>query len=272
MGNLQKTDFQKNKLYISVGFLVVFVLLTIAVAPMILASINDTPKQISIGNYVDMYYLASHAEEFEGKTITTIGIARFNASNTMFEDFQLVCQSEERIGANNQFILVVTRPAGLTNPNYGSLIELSGKWEFTDLEGGYYYLNATKLSTIEAMQKTTFSEKDFPLETDLGKKVFSVGEKISFNATIINKSGKDVNMLSNGYQPGAIFRNINDNRNFGETSEGFYQVFKANEKIKQVYEFEANETGTYILDIHYFIRVNEVWIQDKIDDIIIEVK
>lgn len=272
MGNLQIAKFQKNKLYIGLGFLVVFVLLTIAVAPMILAFLSDTPKQTSTDNYVDMYYLSSHAEEFEGKSITTIGIARYNASATMFEDFQLDCQSEERVGTSDRFILVVTRPAGLTNPNYGSLIELSGKWEFTDLEGGYYYLNATKLSTIEALQKTTFSEKDFPLEIDLGKKVFSLGDKISFNATITNKSDKDVNMLSNGLQPGAIFRNINDNRAFGETSEGFYQVFKANEKITQVYEFEANETGTYILDNHYLIRVNEVWIHDKMDDIIIEVK
>lgn len=170
MGNLQIANFKKKKLYIGLGFLVVFVLLTITVAPMILASINDIPKQSSTDNYVDI------------------------------------------------------------------------------------------------------SEKDFPLEIDLSKTDYNVGEKIAFNATIINRGGRDVNMLSNGYQPLAIFHNINDNRNFGETSEGVYQVFKANEKITQVYEFEANETGTYILDNHYLIRVNEVWIHDKMDDIIIEVK
>ncbi len=109
------------------------------------------------------------------------------------------------------------------------------------------------------------SEKDFPLEIDLSKTDYNVYEKIAFNATIINRSGKDVNMLSNGHQPWAIFYNINDNRTFGETTEGVYQVFKANEKITKAYEFKANETGTYILFVHYSLRVNEIWIEDQIN-------
>jgi hypothetical protein len=265
VGNLQITNFQKNKLYIGLGFLVVFVLLTIAVAPMILASISDTSKQNSTENYVDMYYLSTHPEEFKGKSITTIGIVRYHALAPMFEDFQLDCQGEEKAGPDNQFILVVTRPAGLTNPNYGSLVELSGKWESTDLDGGYYYLNATKLSTIEAMPNSTFSEKDFPLTIDLPKINYNVGEQIAFNSTISNKSGKDVNMLSNGHQPWAIFHNINDNSTFGETTEGVLQVFHANERITKTYEFEANEAGTYILFVHYQIRVNEIWLEDEIN-------
>lgn len=159
MGNLQKADFQRNKLYIGLGLVVVFVLLTISVAPMILASISDTPKQ----------------------------------------------NSKE------------------------------------------------------------ISEKDFPLEIDLPKTEYNVGEKIAFNATIINRSGKDVNMLSNGHQPWAIFHNINDNRTFVETTEGVCQVFKANEKITKAYEFEADETGTYTLYVHYLIRVDEIWIQNEIN-------
>ena len=265
MGNLQAAKTQKNKLYIGLGLVVVFVLLTISLAPMILASISDTSKGTATDNYVDMYYLANHPDEFRGKSITTIGIVRYHAMAPMYEDFQLDCQSEHRAGPNNQFILVVTRPAGLTNPTYGSLVELSGKWESTDLEDGYYYLNATKLSTIEAMPNLTFSEKDFPLEIDLPKTDYNVGEKIAFNATIINRSGKDVNMLSNGHQPWAIFHNINDNRTFGETTEGVCQVFKANEKITKAYEFEADETGTYTLYVHYLIRVDEIWIQNEIN-------
>ena len=170
MGNLQIANFQKNKLYIGLGFLVVFVLLTIAVAPMIFASINDTPKQTSTDNNVDI------------------------------------------------------------------------------------------------------SEKDFPLEIDLSKTDYNVGEKIALNATIINRSGKDVNMLSNGYQPLAIFHNINDNRDFGETSEGFYQVFKANDKITRVYEFEGNESGTYVLDVSYHISINNVWFYKQVANITIGVK
>ena len=163
MRNLQ-IAFQKDELYIGLGFLV-FVLLTIAVAPMILASISDTPKQNSTDNYIE-------------------------------------------IGEN---------------------------------------------------------KKDFPLEIDLTKTDYNMGEQITFNATITNKSGKDVNMLSNGHQPGAIFHNINDNRTFGETTVGVYQVFKANEKITKVHAFEANETGTYTLYVHYLIRVDEIWIQNEIN-------
>jgi hypothetical protein len=265
MGNLQKADLKKNILYIILALLIVFVLLTVAVAPMILASISGTSKQNSTDNYVDMYYLATHPEEFRGESVTTIGIVRHHSLSPMFEDFQLACQSEEKVGPDNRFILVVTRPAGLTNPNYGSLVELSGKWESTDLEDGYYYLNATKLSTIEAMPNSTFSEKDFPLGIDLSKTNYNVGEQIAFNATITNKSGKDVNMLSNGHQPWAFFHNINDNRTFGETTEGFLQTFQANQKITRAYQFEANEPGTYIIFVHYQIRVNEIWLEDEIN-------
>ncbi len=265
MGIPQTTKFPKKKLYIGLSFLVVFILLTIALAPMILASISDTPEETATDNYVDMYYLATHPDEFRGKSITTIGIVRYHALAPMFEDFQLDCQSEHRAGPNNQFILVVTKPAGLTNPTYGSLVELSGKWESTDLEGGYYYLNATKLSTIEAMPNLTFNEKDFPLEMHLPKTSYNVGEQIAFNATITNKSGKDVNMLSNGHQFQFIFYNIKDNTTLVETSEGYLQVFKANEKITKAYQFEANEAGTYILFVHYQIRVNEIWLEDEIN-------
>ena len=163
MRNLQ-IAFQKDELYIGLGFLV-FVLLTIAVAPMILASISDTPKQNSTDNYIE-------------------------------------------IGEN---------------------------------------------------------KKDFPLEIDLTKTDYNMGEQITFNATITNKSGKNVNMLSNGHQPWAIFHNINDNRTFGETTVGVYQVFKANEKITKAHAFEANETGTYTLYVHYLIRVDEIWIQNEIN-------
>ena len=196
MGNLQTAKFQKKMYRLRLSGSICFTNNSNSTHDTRFT--NDTSKQNSTDNYVDMYYLATHPEEFKGKSITTIGIVRYHALAPMFEDFQLDCQSEERIGPNNRFILVVTRPAGLTNPNYGSLVELSGKWESTDLDGGYYYLNATKLSTIEAMPKFNFSEKDFPLEIDLPKTDYNVGEQIALNATIINRSGKDVNMLSNG--------------------------------------------------------------------------
>ena len=128
------------------------------------------------------------------------------------------------------------------------------------------------ISALILSQKTVLSEKDFPLEVDLDKNVFNVGEKFSLTATIINKCGKDVNMSSNGQQPCVFFHNVNDNITHVETCMKVDQIFKANNKITRVFEYEAIETGTYILDVHYGIFIDNIWIQNKIDDIIIEVR
>ena len=128
------------------------------------------------------------------------------------------------------------------------------------------------VSALILCQEPPFSEKDFPLELDLDKNVFNVGEKISFNATIINKSGKDVNMFSNGEQPWVIFHNVNDNSIHVETCLGVKQIFKANERITRINEYEAVEVGTYILDARYCIFVNNISIQNKLDDLFIEVR
>ena len=128
------------------------------------------------------------------------------------------------------------------------------------------------ISALILSQKTVLSEKDFPLDIDLDKNFFNVGEKFSLNATLINKSGKDVNMSSNGQQPCAFFHNVNDNIPHVEITVKVDQIFKANEKISRVFEYEAIETGTYILDTHYSIVVDNIAIRNKIDDIIIEVR
>ena len=128
------------------------------------------------------------------------------------------------------------------------------------------------ISVLMLLSKGSFSEEDFPLSVDLDKTVFNVGEKIFFNAAIINESGKDVNMSSNGEQPCVFFHNINDNITHAEITVLVYQTFKANEKITRTFEYEPIETGTYILDAHYSIMVDDIRIQNRIDDIIIEVK
>jgi hypothetical protein len=125
---------------------------------------------------------------------------------------------------------------------------------------------------ILASQKTTFSEKDFPLEIDLPKTVYNVGEKISLTATIINRSGKDVNMTSNGAMPCVFFHNINDRNAHGEISMLAYQILKANDKVSRVFEYEAIEPGTYILDVHYSIGVNGVLVENKNNEITIEIR
>ncbi|NLB74934.1 MAG: hypothetical protein GX799_00505 [Crenarchaeota archaeon] len=81
----------------------------------------------------------------------------------------------------------------------------------------------------------------------MDKNVFNVGEKISFNATTINRSGKDVNMSSNGEMPCVFFHHINDMTTHGETTVRVDQIFKANDKISRAFEHEAIETGTYPL-------------------------
>ncbi|MFZ7137627.1 MAG: hypothetical protein ACOWW1_04315 [archaeon] len=78
-------------------------------------------------------------------------------------------------------------------------------------------------------------------------------------------------MSSNGAQPWVIFCNVNDNTLQGETCCRVDQIFKANEKITRVFEYEAIETGTYILDARYHIIVDNISIQNKLDDIIVEV-
>ena len=125
---------------------------------------------------------------------------------------------------------------------------------------------------ILASQKTIFSEKDFPLEIDLPKTVYNVGEKISLTATIINRSDKDVKMSSNGAMPCVFFHNINDTIAHAEISMIAYQFLKANDKVSRVFEYEAIEPGTYILDVHYSIGVNGVLIESKNNEITIEVR
>lgn len=128
------------------------------------------------------------------------------------------------------------------------------------------------ISVLTPGQGKTFNEKNFPLEIDLLNTNFNVGEKISFKATITNKSGEDVNVTSNGQMPCIFFHNINDTPTHSETTIIVEQILRANDKIPKVFEYTAVEAGTYILDIHYHIEVNGIEIHDKIDDIIIEVK
>jgi hypothetical protein len=96
----------------------------------------------AINNYVDLKYLAEHPEEFKGVCVTTNGTVRYYASIYMFEDFWLQAQNDAKIP-------VVTRFAGLPDPPEGLFIEISGKIEYSNLEGGFYFLNATLWKTIQ---------------------------------------------------------------------------------------------------------------------------
>jgi len=97
---------------------------------------------VAVNSYVDLKYLAEHPKEFKGVCVTTNGTVRYYASIYMFEDFWLQAQNDAKIP-------VVTRFAGLPDPSEGLFIEISGKIEYANLEGGFYFLNATSWKTIQ---------------------------------------------------------------------------------------------------------------------------
>jgi hypothetical protein len=79
---------------------------------------------------VDLQYLASHMEEFYGQKVRTNGTVSLMTSAHMYEDFLL-----------EKTVPVVVRPS-LAIPSEGAFIEIYGTINHTNLEGGFYYLNA----------------------------------------------------------------------------------------------------------------------------------
>jgi ligand-binding SRPBCC domain-containing protein len=128
------------------------------------------------------------------------------------------------------------------------------------------------LFALASTQKEKINTKNFPLEIDLTNNVFNMGEKITFTAIITNKSGRAVNVSSNGEMPCAFFHHSDDTINHGETTVLVEQVLKANEQMSRVFEYVAIKSGTYVLDVHYSIEVDGVELCDSLGDIFIEVK
>lgn len=118
----------------------------------------------------------------------------------------------------------------------------------------------------------TITANDFPIEIDLDRTVFYGGSNVSFTASIINRSGRDVNISSNTVQPGAWFYNTKDkdNMTYAEISPLRIDTLKQNDKMSQVYNFEVTEPGTYILDVRYHIGVNNVELENQLANITIE--
>lgn len=92
-------------------------------------------------NFVSLLDLPSHYAVLRGTSVATIGRVEFSPSIYQFEDFWLK-------GQDNTAIPVVTRLAGLPLPQNESLVKVVGTVEYSDLEGGFYYLNASSV-TIE---------------------------------------------------------------------------------------------------------------------------
>jgi len=79
---------------------------------------------------VDCGYLTIHIKDFSGMKVKTAGMVHFMASYYMFEDFWL--------GG----IPVVVRFAMLPDPPQNSSIVVCGIIEYSEIEGGFYFLNA----------------------------------------------------------------------------------------------------------------------------------
>ena len=93
---------------------------------------------------VDLSYLALHLGEFGGQGIKTRGIVKFYASFFMYEDFWLQAQDN-----SSRRTPVVSRFAALPVPREGSLVEVAGTIEHSNLEGGFFYLNASSLEEVK---------------------------------------------------------------------------------------------------------------------------
>ncbi|WP_197032717.1 hypothetical protein [Clostridium sp. KNHs205] len=121
-----------------------------------------------------------------------------------------------------------------------------------------------------------YTPEEFPISIELDKTDYRVGDTVSFTLTITNKCGKTVTLYSNGNMPCVDFQNIENRLTHVEPSALESQEFKKNEKISRNFNFVVEETGTYILDAHYNIAINnqgstEGWFRDKLDDIEITV-
>lgn len=86
---------------------------------------------------VDLAYLVANKQDFLGVRVRTKGIVRFYISFYMFEDFWL----EASFGTA---IPTVVRFAGLPTPPEGSFVEVVGIVQYSDLEGGFFYLNVSQ--------------------------------------------------------------------------------------------------------------------------------
>jgi hypothetical protein len=109
--------------------------------------------------YVDLKVLAGDIAEFEGVLVTTNGTVRYYGSIYMFEDFWLEAENYEG------HIMVVTRFAGLLVPPENASIEVTGTIEYSKLEGGFYYLNASSWRALSAVTDEPPTPTPTPTQT-----------------------------------------------------------------------------------------------------------
>ena len=94
--------------------------------------------------YYNLSYVFSHQDQLRTAAIATRGIVKFVASIFMFEDFWLQAQTNQ-----SENMKVVTGFAGLPTPREGALIEVQGTIEYSNLEGGFSYINASSIGEVK---------------------------------------------------------------------------------------------------------------------------
>lgn len=87
---------------------------------------------------VDLVDLGANTEDFRDMEIRTKGTVKLYASIYQYEDFWLAPETKGCCG-----IPVVVRDAGLSVPPENSSIEVWGTIKHSELEGGFFYLDAT---------------------------------------------------------------------------------------------------------------------------------
>ena len=131
-----------------------------------------------------------------------------------------------------------------------------------------FIIAALSVGSKENLDETeiTIEKTDFPLEIDVHNYVFNMGEKISFNATITNKCGKDVTVGSNGFMPCMFLHDINDTEAIHvETTMLRIETLKANDTMSRAFEYKFVDPGTLVFDVHYSLDIDGVIIEDKIE-------
>jgi hypothetical protein len=132
------------------------------------------------------------------------------------------------------------------------------------------------ISALSVVSQENFDEKEieisvktFPLEVNLNKSVFNVGEKMSYDTTITNKCGRDVNATYVIGMPCVFFYTIEDATNSHiEVSMVRSSILKANDKLTTHFEYEFTEAATYVFYAHYDMDVDGVAISDELEFVV----
>jgi hypothetical protein len=113
----------------------------------------------------------------------------------------------------------------------------------------------------------------FPLSLDMSDHVFHVGDTMSGTTTFANKSGRDVNVVSNignGAMSCVHVCNIKDlTGGYTHTLLGYEVFMKTGDKEVNDFKYEFTEPGIYIVFVHSSVSVNNYPIWNNLCGIVI---